>query len=195
LPAPRLEDVRVEDLKDTARLLDLLGQAVTRGLVSGSEADRLRFVGAAEHALAIGQGNPAGLFVYLVRGACWRYITQEDEDRANARLKLHSRPPAVAPAATIRPSLIVAAPHADPASLGERMRSDLGRDSGPAVVNPEPAEAPAADVVLVREIRQELIRRGVFREPFPELARVWGWSRERYDLALAVVTRAGPPMR
>jgi hypothetical protein len=43
---------------------------------------------------------------------------------------------------------------------------------------------------LVREVRQELIRRGRFRDdPFPELAR-HGWSRDRYEAALAVVTRA-----
>jgi hypothetical protein len=93
LPAARLEDVRVEDLKDTDRLMELLGQAVARGLVSGSDADRLRLVGAAEHALAIGQGNPAGLFMYLVRGKLWRYLTQEDEDRANVRIKAFLRGP------------------------------------------------------------------------------------------------------
>jgi hypothetical protein len=93
LPAPRLEDVRVEDLKDTGRLMDLLGQAVARGLVSGSEADRLRFVGAAEHALGIGKENPAGLFMYLVRGKLWRYLTQDDEDRANLRIKAFLRGP------------------------------------------------------------------------------------------------------
>jgi hypothetical protein len=70
LPAPRLADVRVEDLKDSERLMELLAQAVTRGMVTVSEADRLRFVASAEHALAIGQGNPAGLFVHWVRGAC-----------------------------------------------------------------------------------------------------------------------------
>jgi hypothetical protein len=93
LAAPRLEDVRVEDLKDTGRLMELLGQAVGRGLVSGSEADRLRFVGAAEHALGIGKENPAGLFMYLVRGKLWRYLTQDDEDRANSRIKAFLRGP------------------------------------------------------------------------------------------------------
>lgn len=93
LPTPRLEDVRVEDLKDTTRLLDLLGQAVARGLVSVSEANRLRFVASAEHALAIGKDNPAGLFVYLVRGKLWRYLTQDDEDRANGRIKAFLRGP------------------------------------------------------------------------------------------------------
>jgi hypothetical protein len=100
LPTPRLDDVRVEDLERTDRLLELYGQAVTRGIVTASEADRLRFVGAAEHAMAIGEANPAGLFAFLVRGRCWRYLTQADEDRATARLKAHRRsllPPAAHP--------------------------------------------------------------------------------------------------
>jgi hypothetical protein len=54
------------------------------------------------------QGNPPGLFAYLLRGACWRYITQGDEDRANARIKAFLRgpelPAAVAKAQT-RPAL------------------------------------------------------------------------------------------
>ena len=68
LLAPKLADVTIEDLKDTGRLLDLLDQAIDRQLVGSSEADRLRFVAAAEHALAIGQGNPPGLFASLIRG-------------------------------------------------------------------------------------------------------------------------------
>jgi hypothetical protein len=93
LPSPTLSDVRIEDLKDTGRLLDLLGQAIDRKQIGSSEADRLKFLAAAEHALAIGQGNPPGLFAYLVRGSCWRYITQGDEDRANARIKAFLRGP------------------------------------------------------------------------------------------------------
>jgi hypothetical protein len=104
LPSPSLADMRIEDLKDTGRLLDLLGQAIDRKLVGSSEADRLKFVGAAEHALAIGQGNPPGLFAYLVRGGCWRYITQGDEDRANARIKAFLRGPEPSPMAKASPS-------------------------------------------------------------------------------------------
>jgi hypothetical protein len=59
--------------------------------VGSSEADRLRFVGAAEHAMAVGKGNPPGLFMYLVRGRLWRYLMEEDEDRANARIKRELR--------------------------------------------------------------------------------------------------------
>jgi hypothetical protein len=95
LSAPKLADVRLEDLKDTGRLLDLHHQAVEQGVIGESEADRLRFLAAAEHALAIGKANPCGLFVYLIRGKLWRYLTQSDENRANARIKAHLRGPAL----------------------------------------------------------------------------------------------------
>jgi hypothetical protein len=155
LPAARLEDVRVEDLKDSGRLMDLLGQAVARGLVSTSEADRLRFVGAAEHALAIGQGNPAGLFVYLVRGKLWRYLTQDDEDRANVRIKAFLRgpePPGVAAVGMFRPS-------------GPSLSADA------KVVREIPAAFIRAGIF--RDPFPEFHRRK------PE------WSRERWDAAMA----------
>jgi hypothetical protein len=70
LPPPRLDDVRPEDLANTKRLLELHGQAVARGIISSSEADLLRFTSAAEHALAIGRGNPPGLFIHRCAGSC-----------------------------------------------------------------------------------------------------------------------------
>ncbi len=125
LPPPRLADVRVEDLKDTGRLLELHGQAVARGLVTASEVDRLRLVSAAEHALAIGKANPAGLFCHLIRGGLWRYITQEDEDRANARIKAFLRgpePPRLASSASRLPARPVLS---EDARLVIRVRSAL----------------------------------------------------------------------
>jgi hypothetical protein len=104
---PRLRDVRVEDLKDTGRTMALFVEASGLGWVGSSEADRLRFLGAAEHALAIGKGNPSGLFIHLIRGKLWRYLTQEDEDRANGRIKAFLRgpePPRVASSSCRRPA-------------------------------------------------------------------------------------------
>jgi hypothetical protein len=155
LPAARLEDVRVEDLKDTGRLMDLLGQAVAQGLVTGSEADRQRFVGAAEHALAIGKGNPAGLFVYLVRGKLWRYLTQEDEDRANIRIKAFLRGPEL-------PRV---------AALG------MPRPSGPSLSS----DAKLVREIRGALIRAGIFRDPFpeFHRRNPE------WIRERWDAALA----------
>jgi hypothetical protein len=158
IPPPRLDDVRAEDLKDTGRLLELHGQAAARGLVSSSEADRLRFVGAAEHALAIGRGNPPGLFIHLVRGKLWRYLTQEDEDRAHARIKARLAVPASA-----RPTIGLAV-----------MGGGSGRTPG--------------DAEVVRSVREAAIRVGIYRDPFPEFARLNpGWSRQRWERALAAV--------
>jgi len=101
LDAPKLAAVRFEDLKDTGQLLDLHQQAVARKSINAGEGNRLRFVAAAEHALMIGDRNPAGLFAWVVRGACWRYITAEAEDRARERLRVHDFGPARMSAATI----------------------------------------------------------------------------------------------
>ena len=153
-PAPTLSDVRVEDLEDTGRLLMLLDRAIARGLVGGSEADRLRFVGAAEHALAVGQGNPPGLFLHLVRGRLWRYLTQEDEGRANSRIKRELRG-------------------------GPSPRPGMG--SGAAWVGPVlSADALLARGVVEAMIRAGTSRNpfGAFRRLNPD------WTRERWDAAL-----------
>jgi hypothetical protein len=159
LPPPRLEDARLEDLKDTGRLLDLHRQAAAKGLVGSSEADRLRFVGAAEHALAIGKANPPGLFSWLIRGACWRYVTEADEDAARRRLKLHDFGPPRDRIVSVPPALSSSTP-----------------------VEPGLSE----DAQIVREIRAAMIRAGIFRDPWPAFqTRYPEWDRGRWDEALS----------
>ena len=84
---PTLRDVKPEDLRDPARLLDLHAQAVAAGYVSSSEADRLNFFAAANHARVIGSRNPPGLFVRIVRSGLWNFLTQDDEDVARVQLR------------------------------------------------------------------------------------------------------------
>jgi hypothetical protein len=158
LPAPKLADVRLDDLKSTTRLLDLHRQAVARGLVTASEADRLRFIGAAEHALAIAT-NPAALFAWLVLNGCWRYITGADEDSARRRLRAHDFGPAKV--------------SAQPSPL--------------AFSSSRPVESGglSEDARIVKAIREATIRAGVFRDPWPAFAaRYPEWDRERWDAAL-----------
>jgi hypothetical protein len=68
-------------------LLVLFEEAETRGLVNGSENERLHFFAAAEHAAIIGSINPAGLFARLIRNRGWHFATLSDEDAARVRLK------------------------------------------------------------------------------------------------------------
>jgi hypothetical protein len=88
LPAT-LQHLVPEDLRDTARLLDLFQQAQQQGLIGKSDSARLTFVAAAEHACIMGASNPCGLFATLIRHQLWHYVTDRDEDAASARLKQH----------------------------------------------------------------------------------------------------------
>lgn len=83
---PRLSSVTAEDLRDTTRLMALHREAAQKGHVGTSEAERLKFIAAAEHALSCGR-NPAGLFASIVRRGLWDFVTLRDEDRARKRLR------------------------------------------------------------------------------------------------------------
>ena len=97
--AADLRNVQTGDLRDDERLASLLRQAIQRGWLTGGEADRLRGLAAAEHALRVGRRNPAGLFVWMLRRRCWPFISAVDEDRARARLRrLETQAPVVLPA-------------------------------------------------------------------------------------------------
>jgi hypothetical protein len=159
IPAPKLADVRIDDLKSTSRLLDLHRQAVARGLVTASEADRLRFIGAAEHALAIAT-NPAALFAWLVLRGCWRYITGADEDSARRRLRAHD--------------------------FGMPRVSAQPRPLGLSSSRPVEAGGLSEDARIVKAIREATIRAGIFRDPWPAFsAKYPEWTRGRWDAALA----------
>ena len=91
---PTWRDVTEADLRDTARLIELHRQGVQAGFVERGEHARLQFVTAAEHARAVAERNPAGLFVRLVRGNLWHFATQADEDQARGRLRAFVTEPA-----------------------------------------------------------------------------------------------------
>ena len=81
-PRPCWQRITIADLTSHPRLLVLFDEAVARRLIERTEAARLRFVAAAQHALAAGQTNPCGLFVAVVKRGLWAHITQADEERA-----------------------------------------------------------------------------------------------------------------
>src|SRR5262245_15974551 len=89
LSPPTLSHIVPEDLQDTARLLTLFIHAQTQGLIGKSDSDRLTFLAVAEHAKVVGSANPCGLFAALVRRQQWHFVTDSDEDVAQARLKAY----------------------------------------------------------------------------------------------------------
>jgi hypothetical protein len=99
---PALRHIVPDDLTDTGRLLILFDEAQARGLIGGSESERLTFVATAERARLRAITNAPGLFAELVRRRLWHFVTQDDEDRAHRRLREHcygrreaGRPPAL----------------------------------------------------------------------------------------------------
>lgn len=70
------------DLKDTAKVLAHVP-------VSAPEADKLRVIAAAERALEVAD-NPGGMFLSIIKGANWKLISNEQEDRARRRLAKHN---------------------------------------------------------------------------------------------------------
>jgi hypothetical protein len=63
------------------------------GHVGNSEAERLKFIAAAEHALACGRRNQAGMFAVIVRRGLWSFLSLHDEDRARKRAQEVLVPP------------------------------------------------------------------------------------------------------
>jgi hypothetical protein len=87
MPTPQLQHMTVADLTDTDRLLVLYAQSVRAKLIGPSEAERLTFVGLAQHVLAHHPKNAGGLFRQLLVRRCFHYVRQEEEDVAQRRLK------------------------------------------------------------------------------------------------------------
>jgi hypothetical protein len=87
LRAPTRRHLLREDLEETGRLLSVYPQAIARGEIGRSEADRLKFVSAAKHALRCGEDPPA-LFADNLQQQRW-YYDQADEDTARKDLKAY----------------------------------------------------------------------------------------------------------
>lgn len=83
---PRLSNIQPEDLKRTSRVLSLYEQAVQARWLVRSEANRQNFVAAAVRA-SRAVGDPARIFVCIVRRRLWHHITQDEEIRAVSALK------------------------------------------------------------------------------------------------------------
>jgi hypothetical protein len=124
LPPPTLSHIVPADLQDTARLLALFTHAQTQGLIGKSDSDRLTFCALAEHAKAVGSANPCGLFAALVRRQQWHFVTESDEDVAQARLKAYL----YGPAARAAPPPAAAPPALSPdAAIVRYVHTQLGR--------------------------------------------------------------------
>lgn len=92
--ASALYGMCLRDLREPQRLLVRYANAVKLGMLSDTQANQLRFVSAAQHALRVARRNACGVFVSLIRDQNWHYISQADEDKARLILTQAQNRPA-----------------------------------------------------------------------------------------------------
>lgn len=161
LPSPRLSGIRPEDFRDVGRALELFRQAVKCGLMpNASEHSRLLWLAAIERARTVPARNPAGVFLHLVKNRKWDFLSEGHFEAANRRLKEFLWAPADIPLLVPVKSL-------------------------PAPPAPAPRRALSRDALLVQTVRNEMARRGIRTDPFPALRGQAGFTRERYENAVA----------
>lgn len=120
---PSLSRVTREDLSDTSRLCGLFEQAQARGWVGRSEAERLKFFAAAEHARRFARKTVEGLFVSVVKRGLWHHLTLSDEDAARRAVRVL---PTLAPVLHKSRPRVLATPDDEPVeSIRERVRRSL----------------------------------------------------------------------
>jgi hypothetical protein len=87
---PTIRNVQRVDLEQFSRCKTLYEQACGTKLVKHSEATFLNFIGAAVRAKSVKGGDPAKIFMGIIKKNLWMNITQEQEDRARLAIKKYT---------------------------------------------------------------------------------------------------------
>jgi hypothetical protein len=87
---PTLKNIQLIDLFNLSRCEELYRQCVIQGIVKNSESSVLNFLSAAIRARSIKFGDPARVFITIVKRQLWSYVTCAQEEvarRALARIR------------------------------------------------------------------------------------------------------------
>lgn len=88
--SPSLRAIVPEDLRRLSRLEPLYRQAIAAGWLARSEQNARNFIAAAVRATCV-NGDPARIFVSLVKRQLWHFVSQEQENRALQAFARHER--------------------------------------------------------------------------------------------------------
>lgn len=153
---PNIRDIQAADLADTARLFELYRQACELGLAGRSDAGRLDFLSLAERARC--RGRRAGaLFFWLLRERKTAFITHADEEEAARRLREHFN--------------------------GPQRRKDQEQWGGKVHKQPPAPAWTDDDRTVMACIR--VAQKYRLDDPFRAAQQAKGWTRDRWDAALA----------
>lgn len=162
---PRWENIRPIDLHTPQRRQQLYQAALSCGVIHSTEADRLTFFAAIAHASRVARKNACGLLRRLVETPTYHpFISQDDEEKATSWLR--SKQPECTP-----PTLFHHEPKADPHD--QQIVSYLYNRFMKAGF---PMGNCFALITATQEGRENIA----------------GWTRERWDRAVAALKEKGP---
>jgi hypothetical protein len=87
LDEPIWTDIQPDDLRQDARSEALRREAIQRGHLKNTQADRINFFTAIAHALRVAKNNACGLLRTVVEQGLWHFLSQADEYNAIQRLR------------------------------------------------------------------------------------------------------------
>jgi hypothetical protein len=87
LDEPTWTDIQPEDLRNDTRSEALWQDAMERGHLKNTQADRINFFAAIAHALRVAKHNACGLLRTVVEQRLWHFLSQADEYNAIQRLR------------------------------------------------------------------------------------------------------------
>jgi uncharacterized metal-binding protein len=87
LHEPIWTDIQLHDLRQDSRSEALWQQAIQRGHLKQTQADRINFFAAIAHALRVAKHNACGLLRTVVEQGHWHFLSQADEYNATQRLR------------------------------------------------------------------------------------------------------------
>ena len=91
LDEPTWTDIQPDDLRQDARSEALWQEAIQRGHLKNTQADRINFFAAIAHALRVAKHNACGLLRTVVEQRLWHFLSQADEYNAIQRLRRADR--------------------------------------------------------------------------------------------------------
>jgi len=172
---PTWTDIQPDDLRLDSRSEALYQQAIQRGCLKPTPADRINFFAAIAHALRVAKHNACGLLRTLVEKGFWHVISQADEYNAMERLKRTAQAQQTQPAQPMSGSLFLRTP-----------------TEGPRLVEVWPL-VRSKDALVVETLTADLKQAGVGGDPFALVQRhgyLQDWDRRRWERAEREVAQA-----
>jgi len=174
LDEPTWTNMQLNDLQTDTRSEALWQQAIQRGHLKHTQADRINFFAAIAHALRVAKHNACGLLRTVVEQGHWHFLSQADEYNAMERLRRS------------------ADAHETKATQWMHTNSFFSMHADrSAEVNEQPALSE--DALIVQTISADLQKAGVKSDIFRHVKRygyLRDWDQERWGRAEQELTQA-----